>query len=187
MEKQHIPVVLGTARAGRSSEQVANYVVSVLEGRDDITTELVDVKEHVKDAITIPPWGEDGADKTGSAWKDIVGKSNALILIIPEYNHGYPGELKILLDSLWGHYKGLPVMMVGVSAGTLGGARVLDHVKPVLVEMHLTPIRESVTFSKVKEAFNDDGSIKDEKTTDYLNKVVTELVATAKVVNQLGE
>jgi NAD(P)H-dependent FMN reductase len=167
------------------SEPVARYIISVLEERDDVSTELVDVRDHLQTAITIPPWGEGGADEVGSAWKNIVEKSAALILIIPEYNHGYPGELKLLLDSLWSEYKGKPVAMVGVSKGTLGGARVLDHIKPVLVEMHLQPIRESVSFSKVGEAFNEDGSIKNEKTTEYVQKVVTDLVATAAALAPL--
>ena len=182
---QHTPVVLGTSRAGRQSESVAKYLVSVLESREDLTTELVDVKAHVKEAVTVPPWGEGGADESDSAWKDIVGKSDALILVIPEYNHGYPGELKLLLDSLYGHYKGRPVMLVGVSTGTLGGSRVIDHIKPVLIEMNLTPIKGSISFPKIKEAFNEDGSIKDEKTTEYVNKVTDGLAETASLLSSL--
>ncbi len=111
----HIPVVLGTARVGCKSEAVAKYVVATLEGRDDITTELVAAKDHVTSIATTPPWGVGGASETGSGWKDIIAKSGALVLVIPEYNHGYPGELKLLLDSLYEEYKGLSVAMVGVS------------------------------------------------------------------------
>lgn len=183
--KPHIPIVLGTARQGRESEKVARYVVATLESRDDLTTELVDVRDHVKEAATVPPWGVGGVNEKSSAWQEIVKRSNALVLVIPEYNHGYPGELKLLLDSLWDDYKGLPVCLVGVSEGALGGARVLDHIKPVLIELHLTPIRESMSFPKVKEKFNEEESIKDEKTTEYVNKVVTTLLETAAAINRL--
>tara|TARA_B100000508_G_C11461538_1_gene279478 strand:+ start:316 stop:864 length:549 start_codon:yes stop_codon:yes gene_type:complete len=176
MSNIHIPVVIGTSRAGRQSDKVATAVVELINTREDASAELVDVKDHVSDAITTPPWGTGGADEHTTAWKEIVEKSQALILVIPEYNHGYPGELKLLLDSLWEHYKGMPVALVGVSAGSLGGARVIDHIKPVLIEMYLEPIRESVTFSRVKDAFNEDGSLKDQKTAEYIQKMVTGLV-----------
>jgi len=182
--KMHIPVVLGTARAGRQSEKVARYVASILEDREDLTTEFVDVKDHVQQAITTPPWGEGGANEKGSAWKDIVKNSNALILVLPEYNHGYPGELKLLLDSLFGEYKGLPVALAGVSTGVLGGARVLDHIKPVLIEMNLTPIRKSIMFPKIREAFDENGVIKDENTTEYIHAVLEELVEMAEMLKE---
>ncbi len=178
--KPHIPILLGTAREGRQSAKVARYIVSVLESREDVTTELVDVRDHLHEAITVPPWVPGGADDKGSAWKGIVEKSNALLIVSPEYNHGYPGELKILLDSLWEHYKGLPVVMAGVSNGRFGGARLIDHIKPVLVEMHFTPLREALSFPNVKDTFNDDGSIKDEKTTEFVNKVIDVLVKKAR-------
>jgi NAD(P)H-dependent FMN reductase len=182
--KLHIPVVLGSAREGRESEKVAHYIVSVLSERDDVSTELVDVRDHVKDAITLPAWAEVGADSKHTAWKEIIEKSNALMLIVPEYNHGYPGELKLLLDSLGPHYKGLVVGLVGVSSGTLGGARVIEHIKPVLIELYMTPIKESIMIPHVKNAFDEDGNIKEESTTEYVNKIMDEIVVLAKKINE---
>jgi NAD(P)H-dependent FMN reductase len=181
----HIPVVIGTARRKRKSDQVALAVADLIAGRGDCTTEVVDVRDHVKEAVTVPNWGVGGANENSTAWKGIVEKSQALILIVPEYNHGDPGELKILLDSLWEEYTGMPVAVVGVSAGTLGGARVIDHLKPVLLELRLHPIREGVTFSRVGEAFTEDRQFTNEKTGEYINTMVTELVQMAKILAPL--
>ena len=106
------------------------------------------------------------------------------MLVIPEYNHGYPGELKLLLDSLGPHYKGLPVGLVGVSSGTLGGARVIEHIKPVLIELYMTLIKESIMIPNVKDAFDESGNIKNESTTEYVNKIVDELTALAQKINK---
>lgn len=175
MRNIHIPVVLGTARTGRASEGVAKAVVAIIEALDGYSSELVDVKDHVQAAITIPPWGKGGANEQPTTWKEIVEKSHALVLVTPEYNHSFPGELKLLLDSLWDSYVGKAVGLVGVSAGTLGAARVIDHIKPVLIELKLHPIKEAVHITKVKEAVAEDGSFVNEKTIEYTQKMVEEI------------
>lgn len=187
MENIHIPVVIGTARIDRESGKVANAVTGIINSRDDASAEVVDVRDHVTEAVTIPPWGADGANESPTAWSEIIKCSQALVLVIPEYNHGYPGELKLLLDSLWEQYRGMPVTLVGVSRGALGGARVIDHIKPVLTELHLHPIRESVLFSRVDESFNDDSTLKDDSTVQYIHEVITRLVSTAHTLSSLRE
>ena len=41
--KVFIPVVLGTPREGRRSEAAARYLVELLQSREDVATELIDV------------------------------------------------------------------------------------------------------------------------------------------------
>lgn len=179
MKHIHIPVVLGTARYDRKSEAVAQAVLNAANTRDDIEAVFVDVKDHIEKAVTIPPWGKGGANESPTEWKRIMEHSHALILVVPEYNHSFPGELKLLLDSLWNEYNHKPVMLVGVSAGTLGAARVVDHIKPVLIELKLHPIKEALHISQVAEAVNDAGEFANTKTTEYLNAHLDELVRLA--------
>lgn len=175
MEHKHIAVVLGTAREGRASEGVAKAVVAVVSEMEGHTAELVDVADHVKVPVTVPPWGAGGANETPTEWRAIVERSHALVFVTPEYNHSIPGELKLLLDSLWDSYVGKAVGLVGVSAGTLGAARVIDHIKPVLIELKLHPIKEAVHISKVAEAVTDEGVFADPKTAEYTQKMVEEI------------
>jgi len=115
MKKLHITLVLGTARKGRLSEYVANFLYTEITSRDDVTIELVDVRDHMP-GRTIPPWEESNDTK---AWKDIVAKTDGFVIVSPEYNHGYPGELKILLDQEHDAYRGKPVIVAAVSAASL--------------------------------------------------------------------
>lgn len=185
METKHIPVVLGTARAGRASEGVAKAIVAIIDSLEGFSSELVDVRDHVTVAVTVPPWGEGGANEQPTAWQGIVQKAHALVLVMPEYNHSIPGELKILLDSLWDQYIGKSVGLVGVSAGTLGGARVIDHIKPILVELKLQTVKEAVNISKVGEALNEDGTFANEKTAEYVIKMVEEISALATALQTI--
>ena len=101
----NITVVLGTARINRNSELVAFFIHNYINNHTEHQSELADVRDLNQDAVTTPPWGEGGADSNPTNWQIIVQKSDALIFVIPEYNYSFPGELKILLDSLLSDYK----------------------------------------------------------------------------------
>lgn len=175
MDTFNIPVVLGTARLGRFSEHVARFVHQKLAEHDDIDSKLVDVRDHSY-TTTIPPWGEDGANEKKTQWKEIVENADALVIVTPEYNHGYPGELKLLLDSLYDEYEKKPVALCGVSAGGLGGARVVEHIKQVLIEFKMIPVRNAVYFSNVKDLFTESGTIKDASYGERIDGMLKELL-----------
>lgn len=83
-----IPVILGTARKGRASENVAKFVFGEMQKRQGIETELIDICEL---EFPIDDAGEAIKDKTFS---DTIMRADGLIRVLPEYNHGYPGLLK---------------------------------------------------------------------------------------------
>ncbi|NEN93526.1 MAG: NAD(P)H-dependent oxidoreductase, partial [Okeania sp. SIO3H1] len=171
----------------RASDKVAEAVTNIVEAMDGYTAELVDVRDHVKEAVTVPPWGVGGANESPTAWKEIVERSHALVLVMPEYNHSFPGELKLLLDSLWDSYIGKAVGLVGVSAGTLGAARVVDHIKPVLVELKLHTVKEAVHISRVSEAIGENGQFANDKTAEYTMAMVKEISALATALQTIPQ
>ncbi len=150
-----IPVILGTAREGRFSEFAANYILSEVK-KSGIESQIVDAKDY-----RIPYSDKSGKFPESEKLKAIVNKSNALIIVMPEYNHGIPGELKMMLDMLYSEYYGKPAAMCGVSMGPVGGARGLQALKLVLLSLSMVPINEVVYFPGIRELFNADGSIKD--------------------------
>ena len=112
-----IPVVLGTARQGRLSEPAANFVFGEVSKRGDIQTELIDIR---KIRLAVDDAGEALKDTQFSA---TVARADGLILVVPEYNHSFPGLLKHVLDTNLKEYIHKAVGVCGVSAGPFGGAR----------------------------------------------------------------
>ena len=103
-----------------------------------------------------------------------------MIIVSPEYNHGYPGELKMMLDLLYKEYAQKPIGFCGVSAGGLGGARVVEQLRLVSIEFHMIPIREAMYFSSVQDLFEENGKIKDESYSPRITKFLNELVSYIK-------
>src|SRR5438093_12200306 len=146
-----IPVILGTVRVGRRSESAARVVTAELEKREGIETELIDIARL-----------EIAADDEGETTKDPVfaakmKRADALVIVTPEYNHGYPGLLKHVLDSCLQEYIHKAVGLVGVSAGPFGGARVIENLLPVMREVGLVTIFWNGNFSNGQAVFDQDG------------------------------
>lgn len=158
-KKLYIPVILGTARVGRQSEKVARFVFAELAKRPDVETELVDVKEYIA-GRTVPPWEEHSLLEV---WRKKAERADAFLIVSPEYNHSFPGELKMFIDSGYKEYFKKPMAIAGVSDGRIGGARMIEHLRQVIVTVGAVPILSSLYFFKVDELFDEKtGSIKDE-------------------------
>ena len=183
MDKLYIPVVLGTARKGNNSSKVAKYLVSELKKNKEIKTKLLPVKKFMMDATT-PVWQN---KKAVEPWLSEVRVADAFIFVVPEYNHGYPGEFKIVLDQGFEDYFKKPCLVAGVSAGRFGGARVIENLIPVLYELGMV-MAGSLNFGGVRDLFDKKGNIEDgEGWGRRVGKQVGALVEYAEALKPLRE
>lgn len=172
-----IPVILGTARQGRMSEHVANFLLSQVGALPGVETELFDVRK-------LPfPTSDAGEQIKDSAFSEAMMRADALVIIAPEYNHGYPGLLKHALDSNLKEYIHKAVGIVGVSAGPWGGTRVIQNMLAVMRELGLVTIFWDGNFSNVQKAFDaTTGALLEPAYVRRLEKFLKELVWMAKVL-----
>jgi NAD(P)H-dependent FMN reductase len=172
----YIPVILGTVRKGRMSEHAARLIHSELTKRPNVETELIDIGE-----VPLP------VDDAGGAIKDPqfslkMNRSDALVIVSPEYNHGYSGLLKHVLDSCLKEYIHKAVGIAGVSAGPWGGTRGIENLLPVMRELGLVTIFWDVNFSNVHKVFDSDGSLRDEAFIRRIDQFLKELIWMAKTL-----
>ncbi|MFB6116529.1 MAG: NADPH-dependent FMN reductase [Candidatus Nanosalina sp.] len=149
-------VVLGTSREGRSSVHPARELVDRFKekGHD---AELFDLKEH-----QIPFLGKEDQNNDVEKFKEKVEGCDGLILVTPEYNHSFSGELKNALDHLYEEYTDKPFMYITVSAGGFGGIRALSHLHDVTLELGGLSGPE-LPVSRVREVFDSNGELVDEE------------------------
>src|SRR6266705_249215 len=171
------PVILGTSRQGRASEHAAHFVFDHVSKRSDIRTDFIDIRNI---RLSIDDAGEAIKDSGFSA---TVAKADALILVVPEYNHSFPGLLKHVLDTNLKEYIHKAVGVCGVSAGPFGGARMIQSLLPVLRELGLVTIFSDVYFSNAGKLFDPaTGNITDSAYGGRLDKFLNELVWMARVL-----
>jgi NAD(P)H-dependent FMN reductase len=171
-----IPIILGTARQGRRSEHAARFIFEETKKRADVETELIDVCNL---PMKLDDAGEQMKDPTFSA---TIERCDGLVIVTPEYNHGYPGLLKHALDMNLKEYIHKAVGICGVSAGPFGGARVIEGLLPVMRELGLVTIFEDVNFGKVQEIFDEQGRLLDQSYVKRVDKFLNELIWMARVL-----
>jgi NAD(P)H-dependent FMN reductase len=171
-----IPVILGTPREGRLSEHVANLLVEEVGKREGVQTQLIDVR-----SLRLPPTDAGEAIKDPQ-FAETMMYADGLVLVAPEYNHGYPGMLKHALDTNLKEYIHKPVGLCGVSAGGFGGTRVIENLLPVMRELGLVTIFWDVNVSSVQKVFDASGRLQDPSYVRRIDKFLTELIWMARVL-----
>ena len=165
-----IPIILGTSRRGRRSENVARFVFEQTRKRAGVETELIDV-------CTLPMKLDDaGEQMKDPEFSATINRCDGLIIVTPEYNHGYPGLLKHALDMNLKEYIHKAVGICGVSAGPFGGVRVIEVLLPVMRELGLVTIFWDVNFGNVEKLFDDQGNLLDQSYVRRLDKFLNELI-----------
>jgi len=171
-----IPVILGTARKGRMSAHAAQFVLGELRKRAGVATDLIDI-------ATLPVrLDQSGQDTADPAFGESVRRADAIVLVIPEYNHGMPGLLKHVLDSCLKEYIHKAVGIVAVSAGPFGGTRVIETSLPVLRELGLVTIFWDVNVGSVERVFGASGELLDQAFVRRTDKFLGELIWMARTM-----
>jgi NAD(P)H-dependent FMN reductase len=144
--------------------------------REGVETELIDIG-----ALAFPTT-DAGETIKNAAFSKAVTLADALVLVVPEYNHGYPGLLKHVLDTNLKEYIHKAVGICGVSAGGFGGTRVIQNLLPVMRELGLVTIFWDMNFSNVESVFDATGTLLHRAFLTRSEKFLNELVWMAKVL-----
>lgn len=172
MDKVFIPIIQGTNRQGRKSINVANWLKSEIDQIAEIDTQLFDVKDF---DLPQDDYGTEIKDQFLD-WRDAITRADGLIIVAPEYNHGYPGILKSVLDLLLKEYIHKAVGLVGVSAGPWGGTRVIEAMVPMVRELGLVVTFTDLNFPTVQDKFDDHGQMVDATYSKRAQAFIDELL-----------
>lgn len=142
-----ISVIVGSTRENRFSEKPAQWIFQLLKKRSNIESQLLDLRDFPMPFFDQPvppampgraPYENDVVKK----WTAEIARSDGFIFVTPEYNHGYPAVLKNALD--WVYPEWNRKVCAFVSYGSVSGARSVEQLRQVAIELQLAPIRSSV-------------------------------------------
>lgn len=178
MDQLNIPVLLGTNRKLRKSLFVAKWLVGEMEKRPEIRTRLFDSADF---NLPHDDYGQEIKDRFPE-WRDAIIQADGLVIVSPEYNHGYPGSLKSVLDLLLREYIHKSVAFVGVSAGPWGGTRVIEAMVPMVRELGLAVSFTDLNFPSVQKTFDEQGKLLDNAFEKRVEGFLDELVWMSRVL-----
>ena len=135
---------------------------------------------------------KDGLPSSARKLKDLMLAHQGLLISSPEYNSSISGVLKNTID--WASrqsdgeiplacFKDKVAGLMSASPGGLGGLRGLVHVRAILENIGVLVIPNQVAISKAHEAFNLDGSMKDEKQEQQVKKIGANLTQMLMKIN----
>src|SRR5688572_27693303 len=140
-----IQIIIGSTRPNRFSETPAKWLYEIAKTRKDIKFELIDLRDYPLPFYNEPKSPSsmkgDYPNPDVKTWAKKIAGADGYIIISPEYNHGYPAVLKNALDSIYIEWNTKPVGFV--SYGSVGGARAVEQLRQVAVELKMVPIQSA--------------------------------------------
>jgi chromate reductase, NAD(P)H dehydrogenase (quinone) len=114
----------------------------------------------------------EGLPPNGRKLKDLMLAHDGFLISSPEYNSSISGVLKNAID--WASrpvageaslacFTNKVAAIMSASPGALGGLRGLVHLRQILGNINVLVLSDQVSIPRAMEAFNPDGSLKDEK------------------------
>ena len=137
----------------------------------------------------LPLFNEDleseGTPETAFQLKELFIAHDGFLIASPEYNSSISPLLKNTID--WvsrpddsrpskAGFTGKTAALLSASPGALGGMRGLVHLRDILGNIGVTLVPSEAAVSKAHEAFNENGSLADERTAKRVQSVVSALV-----------
>ncbi|MEU5842968.1 NAD(P)H-dependent oxidoreductase [Rhodococcus sp. NPDC047139] len=169
-----LEIIVASVRAGRIAPTVAGWFAATARRRTEFDVGVLDLAE-----TPLPQDLSGGPDAEAFARR--VGAADAFVIVTSEYNHGYPAALKTAIDTVKHEWRTKPVGFVSYG-GLSGGLRAVEQLRQVVVEVHMVPVRQSVSFHRVKHAFAPDGTTTDEAAIDGAQRMLDQIAWWARTV-----
>lgn len=142
--KPKIALIIGSTRPTRFADKPAQWMLKQAQARDDMTVELVDLRD-----FDLPLFAEMASnaympsqDAHAVAWQKKLAEFDGYIFVVAEYNRSVTGALKNALDQAYVEWAHKPMAAIGY--GGLGGARAVEHLRTIAVELQMVPVRNAV-------------------------------------------
>lgn len=144
MPKPKIAVILGSIRPNRFGDKPAKWILEHAKARGDVDVELVDLVDYklpLFDAPASDAWMP-ATDPTAIRWQKKLGEFDGYIFVTAEYNRSIPGALKNAIDHAYTPFVRKSAAFVGY--GSVGGARAVEHLRNVAIELQMAPVRQGI-------------------------------------------
>jgi NAD(P)H-dependent FMN reductase len=144
MTKPRIAIIISTTRATRFGDKPAKWIHDLAAMRNDLVTEIVDLRDFPMpffDEVASNAWVP-STNEIAQRWQRKVAEFDGYIFVTAEYNRAVPAVLKNALDYAYPEWNKKAAAYVGY--GSVGGARSVEQLRLISVELQMAPTRTGV-------------------------------------------
>ncbi len=144
MSKPKIAVIISSTRATRFADKPAAWLMDKVKDHPELDFELVDLRDADLPFFNEPAsnlWMPSSNPKA-VAWQDRLAGFDGFLFVVAEYNRSITGALKNALDQSYKEWLRKP--FGALAYGSMGGARALEHLRLIGIELQMVPLRNAV-------------------------------------------
>jgi NAD(P)H-dependent FMN reductase len=138
---------------------------------------------------------ENGLPPNAKVFKRLLIENHGMLISSPEYNSAFPAVLKNAID--WASrlepndtplvaFKGKVAGLMSASPGHLGGVRGLAVLRAILANIGTVVVPMQLASPRANEAFDPDGSLRDERQQATIEAIAAETVRFAARLTPSG-
>ena len=186
-----MPKILAFAGSLRSESFNQTLVKIAAEGARQAGAEVTEIslRDYPMPLLDQDDEAANGKPETAQRLKAMMIDHDGFLIACPEYNSSITGALKNAIDWVsrpdegeapWRlpAFDGKVISLMSASPGALGGLRGLVHVRAILSSIGCIVLPDQVAIAKAHEAFNEDGTIKNERQQKSVTALGTTLAET---------
>lgn len=180
-----ITVIAGTNREGSKTGRVARYVAG-LHRESGEETVLLDLTRLPPECLSPTVYATKPA-AFEQAFVEPVLRADGLVIVIPEYNGGFPGVMKLFIDLLPfpEAFEKRPTCYIGLAAGQWGALRSVEQLQMIFAYRNAFNFNERVFLPQVSDLFPEEGDPGDPKLAERLQKQARHFRLFAKTLRGL--
>lgn len=138
MAKPVLQVIIGSTRPGRVGPAIAKWFYDIASAEGTFEVELIDLLE-----VDLPLFNEPRQPvvkkyefEYTKKWSETITRADALVFVIPEYNHSFNAATKNAIDYLHQEWKHKPYGIVSYGSMAMG-VRAVQALKPIFTALRL--------------------------------------------------
>ena len=171
-----INILSGTDRPDSTSMKVSEYIYPKLKGYG-AQSDIISLRDFPIKDIAGGRYGE--KIPSIQEFNKKVLNCDGLIMVIPEYNGGFPGILKLFIDYLPfpKAFDKLPIAFIGEADGAFGALRPVEQMQMVCNYRNAYLFPERVFIQRVNKQFSLTEGFENELTGQLLESLLKNFVA----------
>lgn len=153
-----LKIITSTTREGRKGIAVANWITEVAKKTDQYNVELLDLAEINLPFMNEPhhPRLQRYQHEHTKKWSETINSADAYIIVLAEYNFGFPAPIKNAIDYLYNEWKNKAIAFVSYG-GVSGGLRSSQMLKQVVTAVHMVAVADQVSIPFFANLINEKG------------------------------